>query len=271
MSCSADSLAMARTDVESLGRLPRSRYILSEEASDLASLLSTNMAAEVPTLPGLPPPRWSRSSYDRGLEEIHDILDLLWAFREPLALPGGSPFPALAPAGKHFLLNVDGTEVPEEIVKAAVLSAMSPFREAVTLHAVALRPQALLKDPLRGFCRLVQSGRSGLEWQLMEHESPEAFLGWLRSQASDSAPCQVGPPMLFGSLRGHESELRRLCAASGGVAWGRLFAAEPLEALRRWTRSARLAPELVGAPPWMRTDLTHPAVEVIHPLRLEPE
>lgn len=29
---------------------------------------------------GLPPPRWARSAYDRGLEEIHDLLDLLWGF-----------------------------------------------------------------------------------------------------------------------------------------------------------------------------------------------
>ena len=29
---------------------------------------------------GLPVPRWARSAYDRGLEEIHDFLDLLWGF-----------------------------------------------------------------------------------------------------------------------------------------------------------------------------------------------
>jgi hypothetical protein len=29
---------------------------------------------------GLPPPRWARSAYDRGIEEIHDFLDFLWGF-----------------------------------------------------------------------------------------------------------------------------------------------------------------------------------------------
>ena len=33
-------------------------------------------------------PTEARSSYDRGMEEVHDLLDLLWGFREPLHLGG---------------------------------------------------------------------------------------------------------------------------------------------------------------------------------------
>lgn len=38
-------------------------------------------------------------------------------------------------------------------------------------------------------------------------------------------------------------DLKRLCAASGGVAWGKLFTAEPLEQLRRWTRPIVRTPD----------------------------
>lgn len=273
MQACIDVAALARTNVDSLPRLSRSRYELSEEASDLAALLSTAPAAEVPSVPGLPPPRWSRSPFDRGLEEIHDFLDFLWAFRKPLATVDASKSVQLAPSRKHFLLTTSGTEVPEDMVKSAIASAMSPFKEPVTLHAIGLGPRGLSKDPLCGFCRLVESGQSGLEWKLKEHESWAAFFTWLRSEEIDASVSAtgefqmqaLGPPMFFGTLRGSEEQLRRLSAAAGGVSWPRLFASEPWEQLRRWTQ-----PVLPGqlSSPILRADLTSmsPEVEVLRPV-----
>ena len=76
------------------------------------------------------------------------------------------------------------------------------------LHVVGLGRDGLSKDPLRGFARLLESGRENLEWQLMEHESSSAFLAWLR---------KVERPRVFGSLR--DAELRRTAAAAGGANW----------------------------------------------------
>lgn len=235
----AGPLALARTDIQQLAASPRSRYELTAEASDLLALLSTATASEVPSAPGLPPPRWSRSEYDRGVEEIHDLLDLLWCSHEPVALEEDSAVVAWGPAAKHLVLTV-GSDIPGEVARAAVVAAMSPFRERVVLHAVGLGARGLAKDPLRGFCRLVQSGRSNLEWQIQEHETWADLFVWLQALSETSAPGPAGegaqPPMVFGSLHGMEAELHRAVAATGGVAWPHLFPPEPLEQLRRWCR-----------------------------------
>eukprot|EP00933_Yihiella_yeosuensis_P052401 TRINITY_DN50467_c0_g1_i1.p1 TRINITY_DN50467_c0_g1~~TRINITY_DN50467_c0_g1_i1.p1 ORF type:complete len:538 (+),score=105.50 TRINITY_DN50467_c0_g1_i1:44-1615(+) len=266
MTNSVDSLSLARTDMQALSRQPRSKRELSEEAADLATLLSTQPAAEVPCAPGLPPPRWSRSAYDRGIEEIHDFLDLLWAFRSPLKMSEEeATVMGLAPARKDFILTTAGrTEVPEELVKAAILSSMSPFHEPVTLHAVGLGPRGLSKDPLRGFSRLVTSGRSGLSWKLKEHDSWTDFFEWLERE-----PLEDQSPNIFGELRGSEERLRRLAAAAGGVAWGRLFEADPLAQLRRWAKPVELK-ESGKTLPWLRTDNEHlMKAEVVRPAPVE--
>ncbi|CAK9000024.1 E4 ubiquitin-protein ligase UFD2 (RING-type E3 ubiquitin transferase UFD2) (Ubiquitin conjugation factor E4) (Ubiquitin fusion degradation protein 2) (UB fusion protein 2) [Durusdinium trenchii] len=219
-----DAMALARTNLEVLSKLPRSDHHFTQEAYDLSALLSTVTppSVDVPTVPGLPPPRWARSAYDRGLEEIHDLLDLLWGFS------AGSDSVSLGGASKHFLLT--SGELPEEVVKAAVLTTLSPFYEPVSLHVVGLGPDALSKDPQRGFARLVESGKENLQWHLLEHESADSFLDWLRQFNHPS------PPILFGTLWGHEEELRRSVAVAGGANWPRLFAAEPWEQLRRWAQ-----------------------------------
>mmetsp|Transcript_143112 Transcript_143112/g.457451 ORF Transcript_143112/g.457451 Transcript_143112/m.457451 type:complete len:537 (-) Transcript_143112:64-1674(-) len=236
---SAPSLGLARTNVTELAKLPRSRYDLGQEGSDLAALFSIDVSKEAPGAPGLPPPRWARSAYDRGLEEVNDLLDLLWSFEEPLVVDAGAHTGvvrvSMTPAPKHLIITKDSTEIPEEIVKAAVLSAASPFCEPVTLHAVGLGAMFFSKDPYRGFCRSVQSGRSGLQWNIQEHESWAAFILWLKS-LSESSGNDVQPPVVFGKLRGMDSDLHRLAARTGGVAWQSLFPPEPLEQLRRWCR-----------------------------------
>ena len=92
------------------------------------------------------------------------------------------------------------------------------------LHVVGLGRDGLSKDPLRGFARLLESGRENLEWQLMEHESSSAFLAWLS---------KAQRPRVFGSLRNEvnevplrrenntflSQELRRTAAAAGGANW----------------------------------------------------
>lgn len=93
------------------------------------------------------------------------------------------------------------------------------------LHVVGLGRDGLSKDPLRGFARLLESGRENLEWQLMEHESSSAFLAWLS---------KAQRPRVFGSFRSNEvnevplrrenntflsQELRRTAAAAGGANW----------------------------------------------------
>jgi len=225
---STSALMVARTDVAALERLPRSRYRLSDEAADLLSLLSTTPSTDAPTLPGLPPPRWSQSAYDRGVEEVHDLLDVLWAFRETEVIANSASTVALCALEKHFIINTAFNDIPEDVVKAATVTALSPFNEDVTLHAVGTGA-SFSRDPLRSFRRLVQSGRGGLGWRVMEHASPTVFCEWLSNRTS------AKPFGLFGSLRGHEIEVWRLSAAAGGVAWGPLFVAEPLDQLRRWT------------------------------------
>lgn len=220
-----DAMALARTNLEALSKLPRSNHHFTQEAHDLSALLSTSTppSVDVPSLPGLPPPRWARSAYDRGIEEIHDFLDFLWGFSETQSSV------SLGGASKHFLLT--SMEMPEDVVKAAIITTLSPFREPVWLHVVGLGPDALRRDPQRGFARLVESGKENLEWQLLEHESAESFLAWLRKSKHP-----LGPPMLFGTLWGYEEELRRTVAHAGGANWPQLFAAEPWEQLRRWAR-----------------------------------
>lgn len=244
MARNGDSLMLARTNMETLSKLPRSIHHFSQEASDLAALLATSTPAsvEVPTVPGLPPPRWARSAYDRGIEEIHDALDLFWAFGE---LRDASR--SLGPARKHFLLTTP-SEIPEEIAKAAVLTALSPWKEPITLHAVGLGPSGLNHDPLKGFCRLMESGKENLEWSLMEHENAAAFLEWL-------GRCRQ-PGSFFGTLWGHEEELRRSVAATGGAIWPRLWAPEPFEWLRRWAMP--VASESASG---RRSDISSPQVE----------
>lgn len=128
-----------------------------------------------------------------------------------------------------FPLNC--SELPEDVVKAAAISAMSPFDEPVTLHVVGVGAHGLTRDPLRGFCRLVQSGRSGLEWRIKEHATRTDFRAWLEGLAKEETQPQL--PMVIGKELDREE--RHLCALAGGVAWNSLFVAEPLEQLRRWT------------------------------------
>ncbi|CAK9023018.1 unnamed protein product [Durusdinium trenchii] len=66
--------------------------------------------------------------------EMQRFLHLLWAVREPL----GPEQVALAPSHKHVLLTFCGSTLPEDLVKLALTSAMSPFHERITLHAVGL-------------------------------------------------------------------------------------------------------------------------------------
>ena len=92
-----------------------------QEAHDLSALLSTSTSGDFPTLPGrekkrrfgvsggLPPPRWARSAYDRGLEEVNDFLDLLWGFRGD-----ESDETTWNGASKHFLLT--SAEIKEDVV-----------------------------------------------------------------------------------------------------------------------------------------------------------
>eukprot|EP00928_Gymnodinium_smaydae_P043104 TRINITY_DN28958_c0_g4_i1.p1 TRINITY_DN28958_c0_g4~~TRINITY_DN28958_c0_g4_i1.p1 ORF type:complete len:501 (+),score=83.52 TRINITY_DN28958_c0_g4_i1:50-1552(+) len=218
---------LLRTNFAALEKLSRARFEFSDEALDLLSLLSTEVAEEAKSvrLPGLPPPRWTLSAYDRGVEEVNDLLDLLWASHE-----SGSSV-ELAPANKHFVLGSSGTTVPEDLVKAAVVSAMSPYNERMTLHAISLGADGFAKDPLRGFRRVIQSGRSGLQWQVVEHETAEDFARWLANEA-DTADV---PPSVLGSFRGREADIHHWCAVSGGVYYGRVFEKELFEQLSRWT------------------------------------
>eukprot|EP00439_Symbiodinium_sp_Y106_P015956 s969_g2.t1 len=48
-----------------------------------------------------------------------------------------------------------------------MISAMSPFHERITLHAVGLGSRGLAREPLKTFCDHVCSGRSGLAWEVM--------------------------------------------------------------------------------------------------------
>jgi len=233
------SLALARTNFSSVTEDKHSYRDLNDEASDLAAHLSTQLAPDVTTVPGLPPPRWARSAFDRGVEEAQQLLDLLWSFHEPLMYEHSPErkfheIAALMPAHKHLILTVGGTEVPEEIVKTAIICAMGPYQEPVTLHAVGLGYKGLARDPLRAFCRLVQSGRSGLSWNVIEHDSEQDLVQWFLREDHAKAPAVFGPPRIVGP------DLRRACAAVGGVCWRQLFAREPLETLRRWTETASL-------------------------------
>ncbi|CAL1167930.1 unnamed protein product [Cladocopium goreaui] len=153
--------------------------------------------------------------------EMQQFLHLLWAFRD------ASEHVALAPGHKHVLLTFCGSVLPEDLVKIAISSAMSPFHERITLHAVGLGPRGrsncLLREPLNSFCKLVQSG--SLTWEVQEHKDWAAFLDWLPEQ---------GPINLFSLLRNLEPELKRRCASKGGAAWVQLTV-DPVERLRRWT------------------------------------
>lgn len=181
---------------------------------------------------------------------------------------GGSVGVAMVAAPKHLLITKDSSEISEDVVKVAALCASSPFEERVVLHAVGLGARFLSKDPYRSFCRLVQSGRSGLQWEVQEHDSWADFLTWLHGRG-DAPPARVqqhAPPAVFGQLRGMELDLHRLAARTGGVAWKTPFPPEPFDQLRRWcrptvVRSAR-RDEVVEAMRQLRGATPRPRPEV---------
>ncbi|CAJ1339379.1 unnamed protein product [Effrenium voratum] len=200
MAC-AEGLALAEAAAGAPSEASAAASGWSEEAEMLAALLPKPIP-------------------EGELEEMRRFLALLWGFREPCENV------ALAPCHKHVLLTFCGSVLPEDLVKIAMTAAMSPFHERITLHAVGLGSRGLVREPLRSFCGLTQSGRPGLEWQVKEHKDWAAFLDWL--------PQQAEPINLFSLLRNLEPELRRRCAAQGGAAWVQLLL-EPAERLRRWT------------------------------------
>eukprot|EP00439_Symbiodinium_sp_Y106_P007963 s904_g1.t1 len=134
------------------------------------------------------------------------------------------------------------------------LVSLLVFLAGAVFFLVGLGHSGLNRDPLKGFCRLMESGRENLEWSLMEHESAAAFLEWL-------GQCRE-PGSFFGSLWGQEeddatdSELRRSVAATGGAIWPRLWAPEPFEWLRRW--AIPVASESASC---CRSDVTSPQVQ----------
>ena len=71
---------------------------------------------------GLPPPRWARSAYDRGLEEVNDFLDLLWGFRGD-----ESDETTWNGASKHFFLT--SAEIKEDVVPLGGACASSRSSE----------------------------------------------------------------------------------------------------------------------------------------------
>lgn len=216
MAAAASPFTMAKITSE---KCSKPRFDLSKELEALTEYL--------PTASDSPSPL---NAYSRGIGKVEELLDLLWAFRDPVTVDDVSnPVVSLEAAHKHFVIT--GYAVPEDVVKAAIAAALSPLQEKVTLHAVGLGIRGLQRDPMLSFCRLVQSGRSGLQWQVKEHNDWSGFHAWLCDKAAE----EPEPPQLFSTQRHFELEVRRSCAAAGGVAWAGLFVPEPFEQLRRWT------------------------------------
>mmetsp|Transcript_128449 Transcript_128449/g.256586 ORF Transcript_128449/g.256586 Transcript_128449/m.256586 type:complete len:529 (+) Transcript_128449:41-1627(+) len=242
----AAPLRLVRSDLTMLEQSCHSTYAFNDQINDVAALLSTAHSSDTDTLPGLPLPRWARSAYDRGMEDVQKLLDLLWAFREPFETEGPSQetltIASLLPVPKHFMISSGVSEIPEDIVKAAMVAALSPFNEPMVLHTVGMDARSLRLDPLHGLFRLLQSGNYGFEWHVHHHDSNRDCIEWLRSHAHAakqfSAHHQIvhGPTLaFFGSHRGIMADVRKLSVSVGVVAWTRLFQGEVVEQLRRWT------------------------------------
>jgi len=240
----AAPLALVRAGVTMLEPSCHSSYAFTDEIHDVAALLSTAHSTDASTLPGLPLPRWARSAYDRGMEDVQKLLDFLWSFREPFETEGPTEgtltAASLLPVPKHFVIS--SSEIPEDVVKAAMVAALSPFNELMVLHIVGLDARSLRLDPLHSLLRLLQSGNSGFEWHVHHHDSDSDFIEWLRLHTHTAkqfiAQHQIvhGPTLaIFGSHKGVMVDIRKLCVATGVVAWTRLFQGEVVEQLRRWT------------------------------------
>eukprot|EP00928_Gymnodinium_smaydae_P005655 TRINITY_DN11925_c0_g1_i2.p1 TRINITY_DN11925_c0_g1~~TRINITY_DN11925_c0_g1_i2.p1 ORF type:complete len:277 (+),score=40.76 TRINITY_DN11925_c0_g1_i2:343-1173(+) len=222
MAATASPFTFIATDLAKLGTDYEQRFEATRVVEDLASFLPVSRAAGMPEF---------RCAHDRGVWEVRHLLDLLWSFHGVTTVKDvENPAVSLNAAHKHFILT-SSTEIPEDVVKAAIVAALSPLQEKVTLHAVGLGAQGLLRDPTRAFCRLVHSGDNGLAWQVKEHTNWTALFEWLHDGAID----ELEPLQLFSTRRQLEVEIRRSCAEAGGVAWSRLFVPEPFEQLRRWT------------------------------------
>lgn len=225
MAAAASPLMLAQTNLTALENCSEPRFEFGKVVEELTEFLSTRRSAASTTSPQ------ALSAYACGVGQVHNLLDLLWSFREPVVVDGVSnPVVSLTAAHKHFIITVNSA-VPDDVVKASIVAALSPLREKVTLHVVGLGVQGLLRDPMLSFCRIVQSGRSGLEWQVKEHKDWSGLLAWLHASAGN----EPEPPQLISTQRQIEIEVRRRCAEAGGVVWASLFVPEPCEQLRRWT------------------------------------
>jgi len=183
----------------------------------------------------------TKGQKDYPLDDACSLVELLWLFRKPAAVHGAKTrHVSLEAASKHIIIT-STTSVAVDVVKAAIVNALSPFEEKVKVHAIGLGNFGLKRDPLQSFCRLVQSGKHGLEWRIEEHKDWSSFLEWLHVHAVE----EPEPLQLFSTQRQLEIEIRRRCAEVGGVAWSRLFTPEPFEQLRRWT-TVRESAELDG-------------------------
>lgn len=180
------------------------------------------------------------------MEDVQKLLDFLWSFREPFETEGPSEgtltTASLLPVPKHFVISSGVSEIPEDVVKAGMVAALSPFNESMVLHTVGLDARSLRLDPMHSLFRLLQSGNSGFDWHVHHHDSNSDFTEWLWSHAHTAkqfmAQHQVmhGPTLaLFGSHRGIMADVHKLCVATGVVAWTQLFQGEVVEQLRRWT------------------------------------
>lgn len=222
MAAAASSFTLSQINLDRLADRPHSRFELTSDIEGLTGFLSKQQRATSMPL----------NVYDRGVGKVQHLLELLHALHGPVVVDEDTTKVkvSLAAAHKHFVIMGSST-VPEDLVQAAIVAALSPFHEKLTLHAVGLGEKGLLRDPMLSFCRIIQSGKKGFIWRVKEHKDWSAFLDWLQHGVAE----EVDPPQLFSTQRQFEIEVRRSCAEVGGVAWSGLFVPEPFEQLRRWT------------------------------------
>merc|ERR1719316_1209512 len=149
---------------------------------------------------------------------------------------------------KQLHYQLTQSEIPDELIKQAVLSEMAPFKDSATLHYFKPDGVMKVKDPMKSFLRMAERT---LGWTVKEHAGYDALNAWVTDAAD---------PVYF--YAAHEKRIipgsfLAAVASRGGFVYSG-FSTDPVENFSRatttqaWTVGVAAAEEAEGAKALLR-------------------